>query len=162
MSSTLPSLTWNAEYVMDAIELGSSPYLRNLTQIPTMPFWSTLRWPLVYILKSWPSTLKMGKCGLSRITSMRCFTPRRSTLVANLTILVSTISFISLSCEALLIYQMILTLKYITSSRHSKKLYAWETGPAEDISLLLLCGECDFKVGNDLFDALLIWRSCFS
>lgn len=29
---------------------------------------------------------------------------------------------------------------------HSKKLYAWETGPAEDISLLLLCGECDFKL----------------
>jgi len=31
--------------------------------------------------------------------------------------------------------------------RHSKKLYAWETGPVDDISLLLLCGECDFKVG---------------
>lgn len=31
-------------------------------------------------------------------------------------------------------------------SRHSKKLYAWETGPVDDMSILLLCGECDFKV----------------
>ena len=30
---------------------------------------------------------------------------------------------------------------------HSKKLYAWETGPADDLAILLLCGECDFKVG---------------
>lgn len=29
---------------------------------------------------------------------------------------------------------------------HSKKLYAWETGPVDDLSLLLLCGECDFKM----------------
>ncbi|KDQ63609.1 hypothetical protein JAAARDRAFT_119632 [Jaapia argillacea MUCL 33604] len=32
---------------------------------------------------------------------------------------------------------------------HSKKLYAWETGPADDIGLLLLCGECDFKLISD-------------
>lgn len=30
--------------------------------------------------------------------------------------------------------------------RHSKKLYAWETGPVDDMAMLLLCGEADFKV----------------
>ena len=30
--------------------------------------------------------------------------------------------------------------------RHSKKLYAWETAPIDDLAMLLLCGECDFKV----------------
>lgn len=34
--------------------------------------------------------------------------------------------------------------------RHSKKLYAWETGPVDDTSMLLLCGECDFKVRTQL------------
>jgi ATP-dependent RNA helicase DHX29 len=29
---------------------------------------------------------------------------------------------------------------------HSKKLYAWETGLADDLSLVLLCGEQDFKL----------------
>ncbi|GJE85993.1 HrpA-like RNA helicase [Phanerochaete sordida] len=28
----------------------------------------------------------------------------------------------------------------------SKKMYAWETGPVEDLSLLLLCGEAEFKL----------------
>ncbi|KAI0778038.1 P-loop containing nucleoside triphosphate hydrolase protein [Trametes elegans] len=28
---------------------------------------------------------------------------------------------------------------------HSKKLYAWETGPVEDMALLLLCGDAEFK-----------------
>ncbi|KAH9946814.1 P-loop containing nucleoside triphosphate hydrolase protein [Amylocystis lapponica] len=32
---------------------------------------------------------------------------------------------------------------------HSKKLYAWETGPVDDISLLLLCGESEFKLMSD-------------
>ncbi|ETW87318.1 hypothetical protein HETIRDRAFT_413634 [Heterobasidion irregulare TC 32-1] len=32
---------------------------------------------------------------------------------------------------------------------HSKKLYAWETGPVDDIALLLLCGECEFKLISD-------------
>ncbi|KAF8973905.1 P-loop containing nucleoside triphosphate hydrolase protein [Flammula alnicola] len=32
---------------------------------------------------------------------------------------------------------------------HSKKLYAWETGPVDDLSILLLCGECDFKLISD-------------
>ncbi|KAK2461815.1 hypothetical protein APHAL10511_006278 [Amanita phalloides] len=32
---------------------------------------------------------------------------------------------------------------------HSKKLYAWETGPVDDISVALLCGESDFKVISD-------------
>lgn len=31
----------------------------------------------------------------------------------------------------------------------SKKLYAWETGPVDDISLVLLCGESDFKLISD-------------
>ncbi|KAF9068099.1 P-loop containing nucleoside triphosphate hydrolase protein [Rhodocollybia butyracea] len=29
---------------------------------------------------------------------------------------------------------------------HSKKLYAWETGPVDDMAMLLLCGEADFKL----------------
>ncbi|ESK98316.1 atp dependent rna [Moniliophthora roreri MCA 2997] len=29
---------------------------------------------------------------------------------------------------------------------HSKKLYAWETGPVDDMALLLLCGEAEFKL----------------
>ncbi|THH02832.1 hypothetical protein EW026_g81 [Hermanssonia centrifuga] len=36
-------------------------------------------------------------------------------------------------------------LSYFTIMQ-SKKMYAWETGPADDISLLLLCGEAEFKV----------------
>ncbi|KAF5377628.1 hypothetical protein D9615_005290 [Tricholomella constricta] len=32
---------------------------------------------------------------------------------------------------------------------HSKRLYAWETGPVDDMSMLLLCGECDFKIISD-------------
>ncbi|KAF8898608.1 P-loop containing nucleoside triphosphate hydrolase protein [Infundibulicybe gibba] len=32
---------------------------------------------------------------------------------------------------------------------HSKKLYAWETGPVDDMSMLLLCGECESKLISD-------------
>jgi ATP-dependent RNA helicase DHX29 len=32
--------------------------------------------------------------------------------------------------------------------RQSKKMYAWETGPADDVALLLLCGEGEFKVSR--------------
>jgi ATP-dependent RNA helicase DHX29 len=32
---------------------------------------------------------------------------------------------------------------------HSKRLYAWETGPADDLALLLLCGESEFKLISD-------------
>ncbi|KAI0824200.1 P-loop containing nucleoside triphosphate hydrolase protein [Trametes gibbosa] len=32
---------------------------------------------------------------------------------------------------------------------HSKKLYAWETGPVEDMALLLLCGDAEFKLMAD-------------
>ena len=32
--------------------------------------------------------------------------------------------------------------------RHSKKLYVWETGPVDDVALVLLCGDCSFKVGS--------------
>ncbi|KAI0670050.1 P-loop containing nucleoside triphosphate hydrolase protein [Trametes maxima] len=32
---------------------------------------------------------------------------------------------------------------------HSKKLYAWETGPVEDMALLLLCGDAEFKLLAD-------------
>jgi len=31
-------------------------------------------------------------------------------------------------------------------SRHSKRLYAWETSPVNDHALLLLCGDVEFKV----------------
>jgi len=31
-------------------------------------------------------------------------------------------------------------------SRHSKKLYVWETSPINDHALLLLCGDVEFKV----------------
>lgn len=31
-------------------------------------------------------------------------------------------------------------------SRHSKKLYVWETSPVNDHALLLLCGDVEFKV----------------
>ncbi|KAG8735300.1 hypothetical protein FRC10_010760 [Ceratobasidium sp. 414] len=32
---------------------------------------------------------------------------------------------------------------------HSKKLYASETGPASDLALILLCGDCEFKVASE-------------
>jgi len=32
---------------------------------------------------------------------------------------------------------------------HSRRLYAWETGPVDDMAMLLLCGECDFKITSD-------------
>ncbi|KAG5353387.1 hypothetical protein C0989_007532 [Termitomyces sp. Mn162] len=32
---------------------------------------------------------------------------------------------------------------------HSKRLYAWETGPVDDMAMLLLCGECEFKLISD-------------
>ncbi|KAL5495158.1 hypothetical protein ACEPAI_620 [Sanghuangporus weigelae] len=31
----------------------------------------------------------------------------------------------------------------------SKRLYAWETGPVDDIAIILLCGECEFKLVAD-------------
>ncbi|PIL32118.1 hypothetical protein GSI_06824 [Ganoderma sinense ZZ0214-1] len=39
-------------------------------------------------------------------------------------------------------------LSYFTLM-HSKKLYAWETGPVEDMALLLLCGDAEFKLMAD-------------
>ncbi|OBZ78804.1 putative helicase C15C4.05 [Grifola frondosa] len=33
---------------------------------------------------------------------------------------------------------------------HSKKLYAWETGPVDDLALLLLCGDTEFKLMSNL------------
>ncbi|PCH33517.1 pre-mRNA-splicing factor ATP-dependent RNA helicase prp22 [Wolfiporia cocos MD-104 SS10] len=33
--------------------------------------------------------------------------------------------------------------------RQSKKLYAWETGPVDDVGLVLLCGEADFKLSSN-------------
>ena len=38
--------------------------------------------------------------------------------------------------------------------RHSKRLYAWETGPVDDLALLLLCGDCESKV-LDLCDTVV-------
>lgn len=32
---------------------------------------------------------------------------------------------------------------------HSKKLYVWETGPVDDAALVLLCGDCNFKLVSD-------------
>jgi len=34
--------------------------------------------------------------------------------------------------------------------RHSKRLYAWETAPIDDLSLVLLCGELESKVGSTI------------
>ncbi|KAH7333960.1 P-loop containing nucleoside triphosphate hydrolase protein [Rhizoctonia solani] len=34
--------------------------------------------------------------------------------------------------------------------KQSKKLYASETGPANDLSLILLCGDCEFKPASEL------------
>lgn len=31
-------------------------------------------------------------------------------------------------------------------NRQSKKLYAWETGPVDDLAMVLMCGEPEFKV----------------
>jgi len=39
-------------------------------------------------------------------------------------------------------------LSYFTLMQ-SKKLYVWETGPVDDMAMLLLCGECDFKLISD-------------
>ncbi|KAF9512352.1 hypothetical protein BS47DRAFT_1330374 [Hydnum rufescens UP504] len=32
---------------------------------------------------------------------------------------------------------------------HSKKLYAWETGPVDDLAMFLLCGDADFKLSSN-------------
>ncbi|CAL1696117.1 unnamed protein product [Somion occarium] len=45
-------------------------------------------------------------------------------------------------------------LSYFTLMQ-SKKLYAWETGPVDDLALLLLCGEAEFKL---MADTVLIDR----
>lgn len=50
---------------------------------------------------------------------------------------------------------LIRSLKHL-GHRHSKKLYAWETGPVDDMAMLLLCGEADFKV--DLHVVLYVVR----
>jgi ATP-dependent RNA helicase DHX29 len=39
-------------------------------------------------------------------------------------------------------------LAFFTIMR-SKKLYVWETGPVDDLALLLLCGDCNFKLVSD-------------
>jgi len=39
-------------------------------------------------------------------------------------------------------------LSYFTLM-HSKKLYAWDTGPAEDLAIVLLGGEPDFRLISD-------------
>ncbi|KAG1755151.1 P-loop containing nucleoside triphosphate hydrolase protein [Suillus paluster] len=33
---------------------------------------------------------------------------------------------------------------------HSKKMYAWETGPIDDLAIVLLCGECEFKLPSNM------------
>ncbi|CAG7847697.1 ATP-dependent RNA helicase Dhx29; AltName: Full=DEAH box protein 29 [Serendipita indica DSM 11827] len=32
---------------------------------------------------------------------------------------------------------------------HSKKLYAWETSPVDDLAMVLLCGDTEFKLSSD-------------
>ncbi|KAG6842553.1 hypothetical protein C0991_000079 [Blastosporella zonata] len=39
-------------------------------------------------------------------------------------------------------------LAYFTLMQ-SKRLYAWESSPVDDMAMLLLCGECDFKLISD-------------
>ncbi|KAI5124610.1 hypothetical protein M0805_004220 [Coniferiporia weirii] len=39
-------------------------------------------------------------------------------------------------------------LNYFTIMQ-SKRLYAWETGPVDDMAILLLCGDCEFKLIAD-------------
>jgi len=33
---------------------------------------------------------------------------------------------------------------------HSKKLYAWETSPVDDLAILLLCGDSEFKIAANI------------
>lgn len=33
---------------------------------------------------------------------------------------------------------------------HSKKLYAWEIGPVDDLAMLLLCGDSEFRLATDI------------
>lgn len=33
---------------------------------------------------------------------------------------------------------------------HSKKMYAWETGPIDDLAIVLLCGESEFKIHSHM------------
>lgn len=42
----------------------------------------------------------------------------------------------------------------------SKRLYAWETGPVDNLALALLCGECDFKLfsGSIVIDHKIKFR----
>jgi len=42
----------------------------------------------------------------------------------------------------------------------SKRLYAWETGPVDNLALALLCGECEFKpfVGSLVIDRKVKFR----
>ena len=45
-----------------------------------------------------------------------------------------------------LLGELFVILLLMAPTRHSKKLYAWETAPVEDMALLLLCGDTEFKV----------------
>ena len=43
--------------------------------------------------------------------------------------------------------------------RHSKKLYAWETSPVDDMAIVLLCGVQDFKVRVSVYSASITLTS---
>jgi ATP-dependent RNA helicase DHX29 len=69
----------------------------------------------------------------------------------------SSVNFRRKSKEITANYLVYFTLMYVVAwqrmgkhthqkLRQSKKLYAWETAPIDDLAMLLLCGECDFKV----------------
>lgn len=40
--------------------------------------------------------------------------------------------------------------------RQTKKVYAWETGPVDNLALALLCGDCEFKVCIIMFKGYML------
>ena len=77
---------------------------------------------------------------------MEIICPERCSVELNLYILdfgVNHLAYFTLMCALSPLFPV---LAADESFRHSKKLYAWETGPVDDLAMLLLCGETDFKV----------------
>ncbi|KAF8752874.1 P-loop containing nucleoside triphosphate hydrolase protein [Rhizoctonia solani] len=59
-------------------------------------------------------------------------------------------SAISHLCKSLRLLGTLADALTNVSYRQAKKLYASETGPASDLSLILLCGDCEFKPSSEL------------
>ncbi|EUC64491.1 P-loop nucleoside triphosphate hydrolase, putative, partial [Rhizoctonia solani AG-3 Rhs1AP] len=55
-------------------------------------------------------------------------------------------------CYSSLMQVTLITLRTMADllDRQSKKLYATETGPVNDLALVLLCGDCEFKPASEL------------